>query len=174
MCGCDPATTHKITSTIIDGIPAMPPAEQYCREYHEKKVAEERDLTTKKKVTAEASKSESVHPPYGEKQCDSCHDKTKPDGLVRPRQELCFICHPDIIKEAFVHGPASVGGCLECHVPHSSQSPSLLKREKSQVCGGCHREKRITEGMHTNVMSRGMLCMDCHNPHAGSMRYFLR
>lgn len=151
----------------------MPPAEQYCREYHEKKVAEERVATTKKKETSKAQ-SETVHPPYGEKECDSCHDKTKPDGLVRPRNELCFVCHPDIIKGAFVHGPASVGDCLECHVPHSSQAPSLLKKEKSQVCGGCHREKRVAEGLHTNVMSRGMFCMDCHNPHAGSVQYFLK
>lgn len=171
--GCDPVTTHKITSTIFDGVPSLPPAEQYCREYHENKLAEEEEAA-KRKQLEEAKVAGSAHRPYAEKRCDDCHDKSKESGLIRPRDQICFVCHPNINKGAFVHGPASVGGCLECHEPHSSSNPSLLKTDRATLCNDCHREKRLTAEMHKTVMSKGMFCMDCHNPHSSNVRYFLK
>jgi len=173
ICGCDPVTTHKITSTIFDGVPSLPPPEQFCREYHERTVAEELEAARKKELAAVKTEGSS-HPPYADKRCDDCHDKSKESGLIRPRNEICFVCHPTINKGAFVHGPASVGGCLECHEPHSSSNPSLLKFEKRSLCGGCHREKRLAETMHKSVTAKGMLCMDCHDPHSSNVRYFLK
>jgi predicted CXXCH cytochrome family protein len=173
LCGCDPLTVHKVTSTIFDGVPTMPPPEQFCRDYHEKKLQEERDeLMSKGESAAKAIASD--HPPYAEKKCDSCHDKAKESGLIVPKDQLCFVCHPNIIKKAMVHGPASVGGCLECHDPHTSQFPSLLKVEKRTLCASCHKEKRMAEGMHNKVTAKGMLCTDCHDPHSGDAQYFLR
>jgi predicted CXXCH cytochrome family protein len=173
ICGCDPIVSHKITSTIFDGVPSLPPAEQYCQEYHERKKAEELDAS-KIKQTSEIKENGSIHPPYEEKNCDGCHDKTKENGLIRPKQELCFVCHPDIVKGEFAHGPAAVGGCLECHEPHSSNFPSLLKTDKAKVCVTCHSEARLAEKMHQNIMSKGVGCVDCHDPHAGPVKYFLR
>ncbi len=173
ICGCDPVTTHKISTIFFEGVPSMPPAEQYCHEYHEKKAAEERDAAAHKKPE-EVGPAGSIHPPYEEKQCDSCHDQTKQSGLIKPRNEICFICHPDIISGYYVHGPASVGGCLDCHDPHSTAYPSLLKVDKKTLCAGCHQEKRTAEGLHARAVANGMLCMDCHNPHSGAVPYFLR
>ena len=173
MCGCDPLTTHKVTSTIFDGVPSMPSAEQYCRDYHEQKLAEELQAS-KKKQASETRSNYSTHPPYAEKRCEDCHDKTKESGLVRPRQQLCFLCHPDINKGAFVHGPAATGSCLECHEPHSSQNRSLLKADKGMICGTCHREKRLAESMHAKVAAKEMFCTDCHDPHAGNSHNFLK
>jgi len=172
LCGCDPLTVHKVATTVFDGVPSLPPAEQYCKEYHEKKVEEERNEIKAK--DAPAAVSGSIHPPYGEKRCEKCHDKTKDSGLILPKEQLCFLCHPNIIKGYFVHGPASVGGCLECHDPHSSLNPSLLKVDRKALCGTCHQEKRMAEGMHDKVTAKGMLCMDCHNPHSGAAPFFLR
>ncbi len=173
MWGCDPVTTHKITSTIFDGVPSLPPAEQYCREYHESKLAEEREAAKKMQMAAGGGGG-SAHPPYAQKRCADCHDKSKEGGLIRPRQQLCFVCHPNIITGAYVHGPASTGSCLECHDPHSSQYASLLKSDKAILCGTCHREKRVAESMHDKVVAKGMLCTDCHDPHAGKAQYFLK
>lgn len=171
--GCDPVTTHKITSTIFDGVPSLPPAEQYCQDYHEQKLVEEeamREAIRKGAVVANISK----HLPYAEKRCNDCHDKSKEFGLIRPPKQLCFVCHPTIIDGANVHGPAASGDCLECHEPHSASQPALLKMDKTKLCIYCHKEKRIAEAMHQRVNEKGILCMDCHDPHAGNNSYFLK
>jgi predicted CXXCH cytochrome family protein len=170
--GCDPATTHKITSTIFDGVPSMPSAEQYCREYHERATKEELEAAEKKKLAA-LKAGESEHPPYKEKKCSNCHNKDTESGFVAPRDELCLTCHKGFLKGAFMHGPAAVGSCLSCHDPHYSKYPSLLKKPKGEVCFVCHQEKRLAGKMHSLVTDRGLVCTDCHNPHAGNVRFFL-
>jgi predicted CXXCH cytochrome family protein len=173
LCGCDPVTVHKVTTTIFDGVPSLPEPQQYCQEYHENKLKSERE-EAKSKEAVEPVATGSVHPPYRQKQCERCHDKSKDSGLIRPKNEICFVCHPKIIKKSFVHGPASVGGCLECHDPHSSNFPSLLKFERATICSVCHRERRMADAMHTKVIAKGMVCVDCHNPHAGDAQFFLK
>ena len=173
LCGCDHLTTYKITSTIFDGVPSLPPPEQFCREYHERKKAEENEAARKQQLT-EAKIVGSTHPPYAEKNCDGCHDKSKEGGLVLPKQELCFSCHPDITKGDFAHGPTSVGDCLSCHDPHSSSFPSLLKAKPDSICANCHKEERLAAGLHKNANFRGMSCLECHNPHAGASKYLLK
>lgn len=172
-CGCDPLTVHKVTSTIFDGVPELPPAEQYCQDYHQNKTKEDLEAASKSE-TANTRQQASAHPPYAEKRCDRCHDKSTASGLIKPRNEICFVCHPTIIKSQFIHGPASVGGCLECHDPHSSPYPSLLKTEKALICATCHREKRAAAQLHARVAAKRMLCTDCHDPHSGAVQYFLR
>lgn len=171
LSGCDPLTVHKVTSTIFDGVPSLPPAEQYCKEFQEKKAVEEKSASNDKIQKADAGSS---HLPYKEKRCNGCHDKGKDSGLIKPKQELCFVCHPAITANHFAHGPAAVGSCLECHEPHSANYPALLKVEKGKVCLGCHKEKRLADGMHDKVTANGMFCTDCHDPHAGTSAFFLR
>jgi predicted CXXCH cytochrome family protein len=171
LAGCDAVTLHKVASTIFDGVPSLPPAEQYCQDFHEEKLAEaEMAASTSETAAVQASK----HAPYAEKRCDDCHDKSQTSGLVRPKEKLCFMCHPDILAGANVHGPAAVGDCLACHEPHSSSQPSLLKLEKAQLCSYCHKERRVADAMHQRLTAKGMLCMDCHDPHAGNGSYFLK
>lgn len=172
VCGCDPLTVHKVSSTIFDGVPSMPPAEQYCQEFHEKKVAEQASVV--KTASGEVKKVVNGHPPYKEKRCNDCHDKSQDSGLIKPRDQICFVCHPNIMKKAFVHGPVAVGSCLDCHDPHSSAEVALLKVEKKKLCVVCHKEKRVADSMHTKVTDSGMACTDCHDPHDGEAKYFLR
>ena len=172
--GCDPLTVHKVTSTVFDGVPSLPPAEQYCQDYHEKKLLEEKENASKKKTESEVADIGSSHPPYKEKRCEGCHDKAEESGLIKRRDELCFVCHPKIIDNLYAHGPAAVGACLECHEPHSSSNKSLLKVEKAKLCAVCHKEPRLAQSMHDKVTASGLLCTDCHDPHAGAAKYFLR
>jgi len=174
LAGCDPLTVHKVTSTIFDGVPSLPPADQYCQEFHEKSTAEEKLAGLKAADGKKGDGTGSSHPPYKEKRCDNCHDKSKESGLIKPKDEICFVCHPNILKGPMAHGPAAVGSCLECHDPHSSAFPSLLKVEKAKVCSACHKEQRLAQGMHDKVTATGLFCMDCHNPHAGQPKYLLR
>lgn len=174
---CDPLTRHKVSSTIFDGVPSMPPADQFCQDFHEKKVLELAAAAAKVPTAAEELKKKeaaSGHPPYKEKRCNDCHDKTQDSGLIKPKDQVCFVCHPGIMDKFYVHGPVAVGACLDCHDPHSSTEPALLKVEKKKLCVTCHKEKRVADAMHTKVTDSGMACTDCHNPHDGDAKYFLR
>lgn len=175
LCGCDPVTRHKVLTTIFEGVPSLPPAEQLCAEYTDKQIAALRDeMAGKKSGATEAVKTASVHRPYDEKKCDDCHDKSKEDGLVRPKKQLCAMCHPNYIKGAFVHGPTAVGECLSCHLPHNSKYTKLLKFDVQELCTTCHKEERLAAAMHSKVGAKKMACVDCHDPHTGSSSYFLK
>lgn len=176
LCGCDPIARHKVLTTVFDGVPSLPPPEQVCAEYAEKRVVAVRDELTGKKATAEAKPAgdKSRHPPYEEKRCDNCHDKTTQSGFVTPLKELCFVCHAGFIKGSYVHGPVAAGDCLFCHEPHTSRNPSLLKKDVSDICAVCHREKRMAASLHAKVAERKIGCAECHNPHYGNVQYFLK
>ncbi|HJV64478.1 MAG TPA: cytochrome c3 family protein [Geomonas sp.] len=172
LSGCDPLTVHKVTSTIFDGVPTMPPAEEYCKDYHEKALAEAAAAARKESMPKQGTQS--VHPPFGEKRCGNCHDKNTESGFVTPADQLCAHCHKGFPRGEYLHGPAAVGACLKCHVPHSSDNPTLLVRNKKELCVACHQERRVADAMHVKVIANGMFCTDCHDPHGGGNRYFLR
>jgi predicted CXXCH cytochrome family protein len=173
LCGCDPLTVHKVTSTIFDGVPSMPPADQYCQDFHEQAVQEELAAAAKKQQVGQKGTA-SQHPPFADKRCSLCHDKNTESGFVTPADQLCGHCHKVFPRGEYLHGPAAVGACLKCHVPHSSDNPSLLSLSKRDVCISCHKETRVAEAMHAKVVTSGMYCSDCHDPHGGSNRYFLK
>lgn len=175
LCSCSPITRHQVLTTIFDGVPSMPPAEQICQEYVQDVLARERDQREGKGKFAAAAPVASAHRPYTEKRCDDCHDKTTESGLVvKNKTELCFVCHADFIKGGFVHGPVAVGDCLACHDPHTSALPSLLKVSAADICAVCHREERQAVSLHTTVASHGLVCVNCHSPHFGNVRFFLK
>jgi len=173
LCGCDPVTRYQITSTIFDGVPRMPPAEEYCRDYHERALTEEAEAE-KAKQLARLKEEASTHPPYAEKRCDDCHDKNTDSGFITAAKDLCAACHPDLMKGAYFHGPAAVGACLKCHDPHSSPNVALLSRPKAEICAVCHTEARVAKGLHDNARSRGIICTECHDPHAAGNSNLLR
>lgn len=176
LAGCDTVNRHKVLSTVFDGVPSLPPPEQICVDYAEKKLSDQRDeLSGKKMAGSEVAEKESVHPPYEEKKCDNCHDKSKDSGLQRPPNELCFMCHKDFFKGyAYQHGPAAVGDCLACHVPHNSPDGPLLKTGRKVICATCHKEPRAALSLHEKVAERKLVCVDCHSPHYGNSPFFLK
>jgi predicted CXXCH cytochrome family protein len=173
LCACDPLTVHKVTSTIFDGVPSMPPADQYCREFHEKTVQEELEAAKRSKM-AGLNQQKSQHPPFAEKRCNLCHDKNAESGFVTALGDLCAHCHKGFPVGDYLHGPAAVGACLKCHLPHTSDHPSLLVKSKANICTVCHVETRAAADMHNKVVSNGMFCSDCHDPHGGNNHFFLK
>lgn len=171
ICACDPLTVHKVTSTIFDGVPSMPPAEQYCMDYHIKATKDE--LAAKLKQQ-QGIKQDSAHPPFVEKKCNDCHDKSTDSGFVVAADALCAHCHKGYPSGDFLHGPAAVGACLKCHAPHSADFPTLLVKPVADVCDPCHAEARSSSKLHTATRAKGMICTECHDPHGGSNRFFLR
>lgn len=180
--GCDPVTRQKVLVSVLDGYPSLPPVAELCREHEERALA----ACLKKETIATASlpvlAQRSVHAPYAEKRCNDCHRADKGSGgggdeeglLVKPRDELCFVCHKDLLAKPFHHGPAAVGDCLACHLPHDSTNPALLNTSKDTLCGKCHVERRRAARMHDQFAEKGMACASCHDPHSGDSSYFLK
>ena len=176
-----------VKSLLFDGVPAPPPPQEYCAPYLASlKTQPQQNVATSTGGNAAvagattggaatpAKAAGSVHPPYQEKRCADCHDRTKPTGMLYPKNELCLTCHDYIIDAKFTHAPAGSGWCVMCHLPHDSTLPRLLKAEKGQLCGACHTEQRLFSTLHQRMAQQQMACYDCHNPHAGDNRYFLK
>ncbi|BCS53273.1 cytochrome c3 family protein [Geobacter sp. SVR] len=173
--GCDAVGRHKALSVIFDGVPSLPPPEEICEQYAAIRVAEVRDeLSGKKSVPSAVVDSKSQHAPYLEKRCNDCHDKKNQNGLITSRTELCMVCHTGFVKGLYVHGPVAVGDCSACHLPHSSNYPSLLRADKNAICLTCHREKRTASAMHDKLAAQRIGCTDCHDPHFGNAPFFLK
>jgi len=168
--GCSGLSTRNVASYIFDGVPAPPEPEIYCSAWLK---ARQASYSSGKKGGASAPQG-SLHRPYKEKRCNDCHDKSKENGLVAPNDQLCFRCHKEILKGMHVHAPAGAGDCLACHLPHDSTLPYLLAKDKDKLCIHCHQEARQAQAMHGKFVEMKLPCYDCHNPHAGSTRYFYK
>ncbi|PLX91917.1 MAG: cytochrome C [Desulfuromonas sp.] len=173
LVGCDPVARHKFKTALLDGYPSLPAPDEYFAHYSEQlallqKQAEENSVDAETQVS-----KRSVHSPYEEKACSDCHDKQKNIGLVLPKNQLCGMCHQDFVQGKVVHGPVAIGACLACHLPHSSEHPSLLKQPVNIICNDCHTEGRLAERLHNTANTRGLICVDCHDPHFSNSRYFL-
>lgn len=172
LAGCDPVTRHRALTVFFNKVPSFPEPEEMCRDHQKSKeaalLAASRESVGSQKQTA--------HLPYEEKRCNDCHSEQKDlgGGLVLPRNKLCFKCHPDILQHGFAHGPAAEGDCLACHLPHTSSYSALLMEDRAKLCAGCHVEPRIAAEMHERLGRMGMVCIDCHDPHSGADRYFLK
>lgn len=169
--GCDQAARHKALTTLFDGVPELPPTDQLCDDYVEQlaMTPENSDISEQEQV-----EEGSVHAPYDDKDCSSCHQVGASNALIKPATELCFVCHVDFIQGPNVHGPVAVGACLACHLPHSSDHGALLVKDRNEICGKCHREERLAAEMHQRLGNRGMPCVECHGVHFGKNQYFLK
>lgn len=141
--------------------------------------------------------SRRVHAPAG-RDCGICHETETGDpphhGLSRPIAEGCFSCHADL--EALVAGAAAPHGavstlaqCANCHDPHASPHPSLLRaREQTDLCLACHdraieaADGRVIPDMEPSLRDRAFLhgpvkrgeCTACHAVHGASQSRLLR
>jgi DmsE family decaheme c-type cytochrome len=126
--------------------------------------------------------------------CASCHVIHTTHDKVRDKRtqpEVCFACHKE--QRAQInrpsHHPIPEGkmGCTDCHNPHGSIGPKLMKRDSvNETCYTCHMEKRgpfvqehepvgedctISHNPHGTTaesmlkMRPPFLCQSCHTPH---------
>jgi predicted CXXCH cytochrome family protein len=119
-----------------------------------------------------------VHPPVLTRMCSQCHqapDSATPFATTRAGYELCKGCHNDMVvatlAKARLHWPvADKQGCVNCHNPHASKRPKLLKADTAGLCGSCHGETlraiKSVASKHAPVDSG--TCTVCHSPHASS------
>jgi len=116
----------------------------------------------------------SVHYPYGEGECASCHNEQSLGSMLEPQPSLCYICHEDLSESyQYLHGPVAGGYCSACHDPHRSTNEKLLRHMGDELCFYCHKEESVLRNeMHEGL--EGMLCTDCHNAHGGEDKYIFQ
>ena len=103
--------------------------------------------------------------------CTSCHQLHVAQDKVRDKRtqpEVCFTCHKEqraqVSKPS--HHPILEGkvACSDCHNPHGSVGPKLMKRDSvNETCYTCHMEKRGPFVHNHEPVSDD--CTNCHNPH---------
>ncbi|MGB8717348.1 MAG: DmsE family decaheme c-type cytochrome [Rhodanobacteraceae bacterium] len=107
--------------------------------------------------------------------CNACHKVHSPVDLVRDKLtqvQVCTTCHKDRRADIhkISHHPIGEGKvvCSDCHNPHGSTAPNLLKEATvTETCTTCHAEKRgpfLWE--HQPVVED---CTNCHTPHGSNI-----
>jgi DmsE family decaheme c-type cytochrome len=112
--------------------------------------------------------------------CNSCHTIHAAKDKVRDRTtqtEVCFTCHKE--QRADTHKisthPIDAGKvvCSDCHNPHGSVAPKLLKKNTvTETCYQCHAEKRGPFLWEHQPATED--CTNCHTPHGSNITPLLK
>ncbi|MHB8835767.1 MAG: cytochrome c3 family protein [Candidatus Methylomirabilia bacterium] len=165
-----------------------PLAAEPCSECHEKKEI--------------GAGSRSVHPPFDEDDCTSCHVEHGDEGRLLLAEEgnaLCEGCH-ESADAGFLKAHGGVRGtkvvCTSCHDPHRSTEEHLLLPNRHRplafgLCNPCHRfdgkllkpVRELCLGCHDGLefarrishrpVKRGE-CLACHDPHVSRQPSLLK
>ena len=100
------------------------------------------------------------------------HQKVSRDQMA----ELCYGCHPEVKAQfsLFSHHPVREKkmGCFDCHDPHGSSLPFLLKGSSQRdMCTRCHMEKNGPFTYEHGDVTEN--CTNCHTPHGSANRRLL-
>ncbi len=112
--------------------------------------------------------------------CNSCHkvhaavDPVRTKGL---QQTVCYTCHKDRRADfmKISHHPVPEGKmmCSDCHNPHGSVGPHLMKKATiNETCWTCHADKRGPFLWEHEPVTEN--CTNCHNPHGSNIAPLLK
>lgn len=116
--------------------------------------------------------------------CETCHEY-KEDGdkaqvnFTMKGNELCFTCHTEkqeeLQKKTSKHPPAE-DNCANCHDPHSTDNPRMLKMPLGELCVTCHteRQEEFDKKKFSHPPVRELGCITCHDPHATNNKPLLK
>jgi predicted CXXCH cytochrome family protein len=177
-----------VALAAVLALPAAAAAASDCLECHEKQ--------------AVGAGTRSVHAPFEENDCGSCHADHGDEErlmLVAEGNALCEDCH-DSGDAGFVRAHGNVRGpkarCLTCHDPHRSAEEHLLVPNRHrplafgrcdpchrydgrllkpvrELCLGCHAGEEFTRRISHTPVRRGE-CLGCHDPHASREESLLK
>ena len=168
---CSVEQHHQTLAFFFDGVPDPTTVEQAVEEQTIEKDSAPEDQPVGVNRKAAQQQVLSVHPPYQDRECDSCHDRSSASFLTAPADELCFLCHDsEPFEMAYVHGPVAVAACTACHQPHQSKEPYLLLNPVMDVCMSCHAKADVEQNDNHDMET---VCTECHNPHSGEDPYLM-
>lgn len=121
---------------------------------------------------SEAFRKPGVHKPVADGACDACHaahGSDQPGFLKAKAPDICTTCHALEPALAEKHGSFDLASadCLNCHNPHVSDNPSLVRAlqhppfEDRTGCDACH--DKGPNGEPTLVSGQAELCGTCHD-----------
>jgi predicted CXXCH cytochrome family protein len=168
--GCSPQAKYRVLSTFFDGVP-NPNA----------KTAAVAVNAAQEKNTVARQATASVHKPYAEQHCDSCHAGGAEQALAFQStaslrdSNLCMKCHDKVpTSHPLMHAPVAAKACLFCHSPHESPLPHLLSAAQPGLCTQCHEPALLGKSVPEHQASDSQ-CLSCHMGHGSeTSRYFLR
>ena len=179
---CSQTTQYKVLSFFFDGVPEPGAARDTAGA-----IAGGRTSPAVEPRATAPPKQYYAHTPYRENRCGSCHDSTSGQLIQSVGEGLCLICHSKLIAEArFVHGPVAVDDCTACHHFHGAPFPNQLLVDPVATCLNCHDRVDLSVGDHHQSAPTPLSppsadqaddqrsCVECHNPHGGSDRFFLK
>jgi DmsE family decaheme c-type cytochrome len=112
--------------------------------------------------------------------CSDCHRVHAKEDKVRNKKtqaEVCYTCHKE--QRADSHKisthPLDAGkiACSDCHNPHGSTGPKLMKKNTlNETCWSCHAEKRGPFLWEHQPASED--CANCHTPHGSNITPLLK
>jgi predicted CXXCH cytochrome family protein len=160
----------KVLSFLFDGYKAPEPKQETALA---DTVPVADSLNLSQLASLPGQKQYSYHPPYQNKKCSICHDKSTMGKLTMPVPELCYECHDNFADTYKVlHGPVANGACTTCHSPHMAEGEKLTLMQGQKLCLFCHDSQEIFAGKaHLEIGETK--CTTCHNPHGGDERPFL-
>ncbi len=110
--------------------------------------------------------------------CSQCHSEGSPvfsEGTHHPMQSeddpRCVSCHTTGYDAETNTWAADGVTCAACHSPMSPNHPDepVPVERSAYMCGQCHTET-YTEWKLSQHGQAEMVCVSCHNPHAGSLK----
>lgn len=136
-------------------------------------------LTCHEKSVARSHWDGSAHQ-VGDVACASCHEIHTAHDKVRDKKsqpEVCFTCHKEQRAQSrkISHHPIGEGKvvCSDCHNPHGSTGPKLLKKNTvTETCYTCHAEKRGPFLFEHQPVNED--CTICHTPHGSNITPLLK
>lgn len=86
--------------------------------------------------------------------------------IVTDFTRKCSGCHPRIFEpRGFIHGPAGSFACNQCHLPHASALPKLLRQGEPGLCLACHSPTLSKDVRYHGDQT--IACTRCHESHSG-------
>jgi DmsE family decaheme c-type cytochrome len=83
--------------------------------------------------------------------CSDCHDAMGSPGDTKLLKEFtvnqtCYNCHADKRGPMLWEHQPVRDNCLNCHTPHGSNQPRLMKEQMAFLCASCHSSEANTSG----------------------------
>ena len=175
--GCTAETRYSVLTFFFDGVP---PPEGTVQAPD---TGQDSGWGTPPVLPPEPAFKGSTHKPYAERRCEACHNVASDMSLLEPMGLLCRRCHANFGRQyRWVHGPAAVAECGQCHQAHSSPHENLVGLRLDpkvdeyitgdDLCLRCHWRSDVIREGHPDPPDKA--CLDCHSPHGGRTRELLR
>jgi predicted CXXCH cytochrome family protein len=111
----------------------------------------------------------------------TCHQNPTvgmpPKETPIPAPNKCTECHSEITDNKYAHYPANAGLCTSCHTVSDKHLEGEGDKPETKTtandCYRCHTRQDTGKTVHGALEDENS-CIQCHNPHGGNQRFFIK